>query len=58
MLLIITISVTLLVAINFILLIFSCNKTPKGVKTNKQPVIFKPEFTIELESHTLAPTGS
>lgn len=58
MFLTITISILILVAINLLLLKFSCNKTSKKSKTAKQPAIIKPHFTSESDSATLAPTGS
>tara|TARA_R110002050_G_scaffold24083_3_gene64368 strand:- start:158694 stop:158867 length:174 start_codon:yes stop_codon:yes gene_type:complete len=57
MLLTLTISITALVAINFLLLIFSCNKTEKAVKIDKKPVVLRPQLNFEDEHH-LAPTGS
>lgn len=58
MLLTITFFISFLVLVNLLLLKFSCNKTVKKTKTEKRPVILKPNFTIEQESETLAPTGS
>lgn len=57
MLLTFTISISLLVVINFLLLIFSCNKTEKKIKVDKKPVILRPLVNFE-EEHRLAPTGS
>ncbi len=57
MLLTITISITVLIAINFLLLAFSCNKIEKRIKVDKKPVILRPDLNIE-EEHRLAPTGS
>lgn len=54
----ITLIISILVAINFLLLLFSCNSTSKKSKANKIPVVLKPQITIELETETLAPTGS
>jgi len=54
----ITLILSLLVAINFLLLLFSCNSTSKKSKVNKMPVVLKPQVTIELETEILAPTGS
>lgn len=51
-----TFIVAILVAINFLLLVFSCNKTTKKVPT-QQPIIRK-ETTILSNSGELAPTGS
>ena len=58
MLLNITISLSILVIINLLLLKFSCNKIVKKSNADKQQTILKPNFTIEQESETLAPTGS
>ena len=58
MLLKITICITALVLINFILLKFSVNKTTKKSKITKMPVVFRPEKSFEVETQTLAPTGS
>lgn len=58
MLLNITLIISVLVATNFLLLMFSCNSTRKKSKVNKMPVVLKPQVTIELENETLAPTGS
>jgi uncharacterized Tic20 family protein len=58
MLLNFTISISLLVLINFLLLKFSCNKTVEKSKAEKQINVLKPHFTKEQESETLAPTGS
>lgn len=50
-----------LVALNFILLFTSCNKTPKA-KTSKKSYIVKKDKTLivtkQLVSDQLAPTGS
>ncbi len=60
---IITITLTLifLVALNFLLLIFSCNKSPKKTESKKSRVI-RNETTIltstQLQTHQLAATGS
>ena len=58
MLLTITISISFLVLINLLLLKFSCNKTVKKSKAEKQATVLNPYFTREQESETLAPTGS
>lgn len=58
MLLTITIFISFLVLVNLLLLKFSCNKTVKKAKAKNRPVILNPNFTIEQESETLAPTGS
>lgn len=49
-----------LVAINFILLIFSCNKSTRRVeKIEKKPtLIIHSEITTQSVSTQLAPTGS
>lgn len=61
MILTITLVLTFLVALNFILLFTSCNKTPK-TKASKKPHIIKSDnsliVTKELVSDQLAPTGS
>ena len=54
MILTITCIITLLVAINFLLLVFSSNKTVK--KQNKKPIILHPE--LSNSKHKLAATGS
>jgi len=51
-----------LVALNFLLLVFSCNKTtkkqdnrkPRGIKTEKAPIL----VSNQLQSHPLGATGS
>jgi len=58
MLLTITLSIFLLVIINFLLLKFSCNKINKTSKKNKKPIVFKPTIALEQEDKNLAPTGS
>lgn len=58
MLLKITLIISALVAINFLLLIFSCNSTSKKPIKNTKPVALKPKTTIQLETEALAPTGS
>lgn len=58
MLLTITISISALVVINFLLLKFSSNKINKTPKINKKPIVFKPNITLEEEPKRLAPTGS
>ena len=58
MLLNITILILSLVLINFLLLFLSCNKTKNTKKVSKQPVILRPEFTLDLDSKNLAATGS
>jgi len=56
MLLTITISISILVATNFLLLAFSCNKIEKRAKLDKKPVILRPE--LHHRDQRLAPTGS
>lgn len=58
MILTITISIAVLVVINFLLLKFSSNKINRPVKANKKPIIFKPALSLEEKSEKLAPTGS
>ena len=58
MLLKITLIIFVLVAINFLLLVFSCNSTSKKSIKNNKPVVLKHKATIELETEVLAPTGS
>lgn len=55
----ITIILGILVAINFLLLKFSCNKTNK-TKSVEKPVIIRNTTTVATESSVgrLAPTGS
>ena len=67
MIMIITLTLSFLVAINFLLLIFSCNKTTKKTST-ENPVILKtseriktPETSVptkQIARTQLAPTGS
>lgn len=50
-----------LVALNFLLLIFSCNKTPRKLVSNTPKVLLtEKKITISSESFEdqLAPTGS
>lgn len=54
----ITILIITLVAINFILLKLSVNKSVKHSNLDKNPVVLNPEATTELEEESLAPTGS
>ncbi len=54
----ITLSITILVAINFLLLKFSCNKTNTNKKINKKPVIMSERVTSLPVSQELAATGS
>ncbi len=50
----ITLVLSTLITINFLLLKFSCNKTPRKSGINKRPVILK----LEDQPIILAPTGS
>ncbi|MEL0456579.1 hypothetical protein WJN01_10090 [Flavobacteriaceae bacterium SZ-1-7] len=54
MILTITLVLSTLIAINFLLLKFSCNKTNRKSEITKRPVILK----LEDRSIVLAPTGS
>ena len=55
----ITLCILGLVAVNFLLLIFSCSKTTKKQKpTQERPVVIRPAPTKVLEEDQLAPTGS
>ena len=60
MIITITLILSFLVALNFLLLIFSCNKTTKRVSTERQ--VFKPKKVVkptpQLTPTQLAPTGS
>ena len=58
MFLTITLIISLLVTINFLLLKFSCNKSKKLTKVNKKPVVLRTRIVIPSESERLAPTGS
>ncbi|PWK19844.1 hypothetical protein LX78_01194 [Xanthomarina spongicola] len=60
MLLTITFILSFLVAINFLLLFFSCNKTTKrtGIKETKPTLIIKNNPTKQEVPTHLAPTGS
>jgi hypothetical protein len=67
MIMIITLTLSFLVALNFLLLIFSCNKTTKRI-SNETPSIYKttnvikvskPDVSTKQIGRTqLAPTGS
>lgn len=61
MIMIITLTLGSLVALNFLLLIFSCNKTSKKT-TNETPIMFRASKasvpTKQLTRTQLAPTGS
>lgn len=58
MILTITLVLSFLVVINFLLLVFSCNKTTKKTTTENTAVILPSKPTKQLTSSQLAPTGS
>ncbi len=61
MLLTITFLLSFLVAVNFLLLIFSCNKTTKRVNQkieNRPTFVVTKNRVVSTESTQLAPTGS
>lgn len=61
MILTISLIISALVALNFVLLYFSCNKITKQSKQEKPKVIRneKPKVaSTQLQSNPLAPTGS
>jgi hypothetical protein len=58
MLFTITLSIIILVAVNFLLLFFSCNKTKNSKVVNTKPVILYKQITMLPETEELAPTGS
>ena len=61
MIMTITLTITSLVALNFILLFTSCNKTPKRTTTERPQVLRNKGslvVTNQLPSAQLAPTGS
>ena len=61
MLITITLILSFLVALNFILLVFSCNKTSKKIEPIKPRVIINEEpilVSTQLQTHQLAATGS
>jgi uncharacterized membrane-anchored protein YitT (DUF2179 family) len=61
MIMTITLILSFLVALNFLLLIFSCNKIPKKEAFKKPTVIVQNSPTVatnQLVSNQLAPTGS
>ena len=61
MILTIILILSFLVAFNFILLFFSCNKIPKKIERIKSDVAIKEiptEVPTQLPSHQLAATGS
>lgn len=59
MILTITIILSALVAINFLLLMFSCNKTTKReAEVKKATLVTTPKLTKQSDSRQLSPTGS
>ena len=55
----ITIILSILVGVNFLLLIFSCNNSTKRKTTREKVQVLKPiTATIQQTSNHLAPTGS
>ena len=60
MLLTITLILSFLVAVNFLLLFFSCNKPTRRTDTvqKQTTIIIKPETTTQQAVSQLAPTGS
>ena len=58
MILKITIAVAVLIAINFLLLIFSCNKTTKRKPAKEKVQAIRPTHSLQHTSNQLAPTGS
>lgn len=60
MLLTITLTLSFLVLVNFLLLIFSCNKTTKRseIRQSKPTLIIKNNPTKQEAPSQLAPTGS
>ncbi len=58
MLLTITLIISGLVALNLLLLKFSCNKTIKPKKVDRKPVILNTRISIPTSQQILAPTGS
>jgi hypothetical protein len=58
MLLTISLTISVLVAVNFLLLKFSSNKTMRTSKQDEKPVILRREVPIKSISRPLAPTGS
>lgn len=58
MLFTITTSLAILVLINLLLLVFSCNKIPKQEHNIKETVVLKTNTTTGSEEDILAPTGS
>jgi hypothetical protein len=58
MLFTITVSLSVLVLINLLLLKFSCNKITKQKQDIKKTVVLNTSLTIESVPERLAPTGS
>jgi starvation-inducible outer membrane lipoprotein len=61
MIITVTLILSSLVALNFFLLIFSCNKLPKKIEQKKPTVIRNEDPTLvstQLQTHQLAATGS
>lgn len=58
MLLTITLTVSVLVLINFLLLMFSCNKIVRATNEDKKPVDLRRQVPVKSISPRLAPTGS
>lgn len=58
MLFTITVSLSVLVLINLLLLKFSCNKITKQKQDIKKTVVLNTSLTIESAPERLAPTGS
>ena len=58
MILTITLVLSFLVAVNFLLLVFSCNKTTKRAASEENTVIEPIKPTKQLTTSQLAPTGS
>lgn len=54
----ITIVLGSLIALNFLLLFFSCNSTKKPLKEIRQPRVINQPITTEEIPAQLAPTGS
>jgi preprotein translocase subunit SecG len=54
----ITIILAILLVINFLLLMFSCNKTKTSIKADSKPVLRSTKVTNLPPSQELAPTGS
>jgi len=54
----ISLSILILVAINFLLLAFSCNRTNNNKEVNTKPIILSKKITMIPETEALAPTGS